>query len=467
MSINPSLAQFNLFPTNGIFKQIISFVHINIIFILLFSFQLSAAENIIIDSWHLTTDDGIAQKVSPKASGLFTDTRGVIIYTADVYIPSNFNSTVLCFYCDLIDDSDIAYFNGHKIGATGKVPNSDTAVDKHNFRSASRLPRIYTIPGSVINYDEKNQLKIKVFNYSGTGGILYNSDLEIGDFNKLEKRYFKRLLRNDVPRVFTLGILLFLLLLQCNSFRTVSPFRFASIFRYTVSSLFPWWRVNSEVENRIIVQFKLLANIYIIFAIMVTIFSELSFKYLLYDNELFWFKVPAFFYFSGFVVFLTEAYTELFTQLNTLLNRSDELLLRFASAFYHPVLFLPVLFYILIAEPWQSWGALVSNFLYWMIGSIVIVIIISLVVIIKIFKNEKESAIPVQEKIIEIAIRFGVLFFILTAIIGFIYQIHIIFDYVTLILGVPFIIYATTVTSFYRKYNYEISIGKMKKNQSL
>ena len=63
----------------------------------------------------------------------------------------------------MIDDADETYFNGVKIGTTGKLP-PDTA-------SAWDTHRQYLVPAALIRWDEPNVIAVRVFDDTGGGGL--------------------------------------------------------------------------------------------------------------------------------------------------------------------------------------------------------------------------------------------------------------------------------------------------------
>lgn len=63
-----------------------------------------------------------------------------------------------------IGDTDELYFNGQLVGSSGQMPP--------DFVSAAKEERIYLIPPSVINYNGRNVLAIRVYSKSGKGGFL-------------------------------------------------------------------------------------------------------------------------------------------------------------------------------------------------------------------------------------------------------------------------------------------------------
>jgi cephalosporin-C deacetylase len=63
----------------------------------------------------------------------------------------------------MIDDADETFFNGIKIGATGRLP-PDTI-------SAWDTPRKYLVPATLIRWDEPNVIAVRVFDDTGGGGL--------------------------------------------------------------------------------------------------------------------------------------------------------------------------------------------------------------------------------------------------------------------------------------------------------
>jgi hypothetical protein len=77
-----------------------------------------------------------------------------------------------------IDDVDRTWFNGVEVGQTGEFPP--------NFELAYRERRKYVIPGSAINWTDKNVIAVRVYDDSGRGGM-YSGEcsLAIADWNDL------------------------------------------------------------------------------------------------------------------------------------------------------------------------------------------------------------------------------------------------------------------------------------------
>ena len=63
----------------------------------------------------------------------------------------------------MIDDTDVSYLNGVKIGATGQMPPA--------FKGAWNAPRRYEVPASAVQYGQDNVIAIRVFDATGGGGL--------------------------------------------------------------------------------------------------------------------------------------------------------------------------------------------------------------------------------------------------------------------------------------------------------
>lgn len=80
-------------------------------------------------------------------------------YRIPVTIPENWKTGKILFKCSSIDDADITYFNGARIGET------KLSADSY------RIPRSYPIPSSLVKFGEENWIVIRVYDRWGKGGI--------------------------------------------------------------------------------------------------------------------------------------------------------------------------------------------------------------------------------------------------------------------------------------------------------
>lgn len=83
-------------------------------------------------------------------------------YRVQVTLPPSLQGRDLVVSLGTIDDADESYFNGEKIGATGKFPPND--------QSAWDVERNYLIPKSLVK--KENTIAIRVYNGAGDGGIM-------------------------------------------------------------------------------------------------------------------------------------------------------------------------------------------------------------------------------------------------------------------------------------------------------
>lgn len=106
-----------------------------------------------------------------------------------VVIPKKYSERELAIHLGKIWDVEHTYFNGQKIGSTGR--------DYPNFNSAWFWDRYYYIPSSIIKYDAENLIAIKVF----TNQIpLFNGKPFINDLEKIRIfNFYQRFKAEYVP----------------------------------------------------------------------------------------------------------------------------------------------------------------------------------------------------------------------------------------------------------------------------
>jgi sialate O-acetylesterase len=92
-----------------------------------------------------------------EAAGLLID--GVVWFRKVVDVPASWAGKDLVLNLTAIDDYDVTYFNGTKIGATGReTPDS------------YMVPRKYSVPGSLVR-SGRNVIAVRVFDRAGEGGF--------------------------------------------------------------------------------------------------------------------------------------------------------------------------------------------------------------------------------------------------------------------------------------------------------
>ena len=92
-----------------------------------------------------------------EAAGLMID--GAVWFRREVVVPEIWAGSNLVLNLTAIDDFDITYFNGKKIGSTGsETPDS------------YQVPRMYVVPGSLVHAGT-NLIAVRVFDRAGEGGF--------------------------------------------------------------------------------------------------------------------------------------------------------------------------------------------------------------------------------------------------------------------------------------------------------
>ena len=111
--------------------------------------------------------------------------NGVVWYRKTFEIPESFNLNNVTLSIARIDDSDITWLNGVKVGET---------YNKYN------LIRIYQLPADVLQKD-KNQLVVRVEDYTGGGGFHGDaSDMFVSDgINKIDLAGEWKLIKDETP----------------------------------------------------------------------------------------------------------------------------------------------------------------------------------------------------------------------------------------------------------------------------
>ena len=80
-------------------------------------------------------------------------------YRIPVTIPENWKTAKIRFKCASIDDADITYFNGVRIG--------ETKLSADSYRTS----RSYPIPAGLVKFGEENWIVIRVYDRWGKGGV--------------------------------------------------------------------------------------------------------------------------------------------------------------------------------------------------------------------------------------------------------------------------------------------------------
>jgi sialate O-acetylesterase len=101
-----------------------------------------------------------------ETAGLMID--GAVWFRRDVDLPASWGGKDLVVNLPPVDDYDTTYFNGTKIGSTGReTPNSYS------------VPRKYTVPGSLVHAG-RNVIAVRVFDSAGEGGFSRGGAFSVG-----------------------------------------------------------------------------------------------------------------------------------------------------------------------------------------------------------------------------------------------------------------------------------------------
>jgi sialate O-acetylesterase len=101
-----------------------------------------------------------------ETAGLLID--GAVWFRKVVELPESWSGKDLVLNLPPIDDHDVTYFNGTKIGSTGReTPNS------------YMVPRKYVAPGSLV-HSGRNVIAVRVFDSAGEGGFNGGGAMSIG-----------------------------------------------------------------------------------------------------------------------------------------------------------------------------------------------------------------------------------------------------------------------------------------------
>ena len=83
-------------------------------------------------------------------------------YRRTIEIPKEHRGKTLVLNLGRIDDCDVTYFNGKRIGSTGRMPP--------RYASAWENVRLYKLPADLVK-DGKNVVAVRVYNGDGKGGM--------------------------------------------------------------------------------------------------------------------------------------------------------------------------------------------------------------------------------------------------------------------------------------------------------
>ena len=97
----------------------------------------------------------------------YADYDGYAWYRLKLEIPQEWQNRdehgFLSLFLGIIDDADVAYFNGEQIGTTGSMPP--------NYKTGYYTRRFYRLPTTLIKWGEQNILAIRVYDGNRYGGL--------------------------------------------------------------------------------------------------------------------------------------------------------------------------------------------------------------------------------------------------------------------------------------------------------
>lgn len=96
----------------------------------------------------------------------YTEDRVYGWYRETITVPADWQGRPIKLLLGQIDDVDMTYFNGEKIGQTGTFPQ-----DEAGFESQWNVVREYVVPPELINYGEENLIAVRIYDEFGGGGI--------------------------------------------------------------------------------------------------------------------------------------------------------------------------------------------------------------------------------------------------------------------------------------------------------
>ncbi|MCK9280009.1 MAG: hypothetical protein M0P71_05275 [Melioribacteraceae bacterium] len=111
----------------------------------------------------------------------FSGYNGYAWYRKKIGINSNIKGKNLYLSLGRIDDVDEVYFNGIKIGFTGKFPP--------DYQTAYYATRLYKIPLNLIEYNSENSIAIRVYDAEMDGGMLEGNIAVMENTNEMNLDY--------------------------------------------------------------------------------------------------------------------------------------------------------------------------------------------------------------------------------------------------------------------------------------
>ena len=97
----------------------------------------------------------------------YADYDGYAWYRIEFTVPERWQQQdengLLSLSLGSIDDADVTYFNGERVGATGSVPP--------DYKTAYYTQRFYRVPTSLVRWGKPNVIAVRVYDGEGDGGL--------------------------------------------------------------------------------------------------------------------------------------------------------------------------------------------------------------------------------------------------------------------------------------------------------
>ncbi len=359
---------------------------------------------LLLDKWEVNIGKGWEKTLpvpweTPVQKGGIgaSDYDGFGEYRTRFNLPDHLKNKTIAFYSECIDDADIAFLNGKQLGETGKVPHTDTCkncpLKMNDFRSAVREARLYVIPNELLNINGENELIIKVFDFSGTGGFCSSLSPVIGPYETLLQK--ERMMRffNDTPRTLFISILFCLIILFIINIIIINRhtaftgilrvasgyFNIIRFIRHSPPDKYPNGDINAVIGARFLI------SIFILLMSLMFLLSEITYKYYFIESEIFWFKMPPVFCCLMFAGLIAIFHAEVF---GSSISRNRNSLRMIFSIISHPAIVLLLALYFCTIPANKAWSQFMLSGLWYGFFITVILFILTGINLLKWSRNK-------------------------------------------------------------------------------
>jgi len=375
----------------------------------------SESENssIFITDWQLNIGSGFKPSgpvpwdyPAAKGGANAADYNGEGVYSANVVIPHEIDERQLAFFMESVDDADVTYLNGVKIGSTGRFPYTPGGVE--GYVSAWRSPRVYPLPQNLIRFNADNLIEVKVYDFSGRGGLAGNSPPQIGNFEFLESKAIKLHNINNIPRIAVIAIMFFFFMKYSAGFAGntgVSHLKY--ILRRIVEEFNPVFFIRETNGTEKLLQifsrelkFSYLCAAITLFCFIVFIFFELTFNENFSSVRLLpvWYHIKILY--AGFIALLVLLHRDIFSYQAGEVSASYYAGRIVLGIITHPFIFLCYYIYILFLPENIVCNDFPARGYIMMVVIIICMIVSTLIHVIRISSEPCESGMKLQRKLL-------------------------------------------------------------------